>query len=248
MKQLVDWIKFGRFMYIDIFYAKTCATTKISTEAGYHVVLAMLLFQYVTQICVLNWWSPVFNHYMNRYGFGYKLYEWVMILLQIIWTGMFFQFGHYMNRGGRLPSHTPLSQKCVSYPPCPPPPPAREFWHHFSVNDDVRIHTKAISEVMQMSLFWRILWCLPIKLCTSENIRLRAFEQNLFPWCTIHTCMFALANERIVTRHWKWLFSGCNPYLLLSRKLYKRITRKGKRKWCYCNFDKLQEELRRNQF
>ena len=28
---------------IDIFYAKTCATTKISTVAGYHVVLATLL-------------------------------------------------------------------------------------------------------------------------------------------------------------------------------------------------------------
>ena len=30
--------------YIDIFYAKTCATTKINTVAGYHVVLATLLF------------------------------------------------------------------------------------------------------------------------------------------------------------------------------------------------------------
>ena len=35
--------------YIDIFYAKTCATTKISTVAGYHVVLAMLLFIYFFQ-------------------------------------------------------------------------------------------------------------------------------------------------------------------------------------------------------
>ena len=41
MKLLVDLIKSGS--YIDIFYAKTCATTKISTVAGYHVVLAMRL-------------------------------------------------------------------------------------------------------------------------------------------------------------------------------------------------------------
>ena len=32
--------------YIDIIYAKTCATTKISTVAGYHVVLATLLLPY----------------------------------------------------------------------------------------------------------------------------------------------------------------------------------------------------------
>ena len=34
------------YRYIDIFYAKTCATTKISTMAGYHVVLATLLFKF----------------------------------------------------------------------------------------------------------------------------------------------------------------------------------------------------------
>ena len=40
----MDLIKSGS--YSDIFYAKakTCATTKISTVAGYHVVLATLLF------------------------------------------------------------------------------------------------------------------------------------------------------------------------------------------------------------
>ena len=38
----MDLIKSGS--YIDIFYAKICATTKISTVAGYHVVLATLLF------------------------------------------------------------------------------------------------------------------------------------------------------------------------------------------------------------
>ena len=38
----MDLIKSGS--YIDIFYAKTCATAKISTVAGYHVVLATLLF------------------------------------------------------------------------------------------------------------------------------------------------------------------------------------------------------------
>ena len=37
---MADLIKSGR--YIDIFYAKTCATTKISTVVGYHVVFAML--------------------------------------------------------------------------------------------------------------------------------------------------------------------------------------------------------------
>ena len=40
----MDLIKSGRYMYIDIFYDKTCATTKISTVAGYHVVLATLLY------------------------------------------------------------------------------------------------------------------------------------------------------------------------------------------------------------
>ena len=40
----MDLIKSGS--YIDIFYAKQCATTKISTVAGYHVVLATLLFVY----------------------------------------------------------------------------------------------------------------------------------------------------------------------------------------------------------
>ena len=37
----MDLIKSGS--YIDIFYAKTCATTKISTVAEYHVVLVTLL-------------------------------------------------------------------------------------------------------------------------------------------------------------------------------------------------------------
>ena len=41
----MDLIKSGRYMYIDIFYAKTCATTKISTVAGYYEVLATLLLQ-----------------------------------------------------------------------------------------------------------------------------------------------------------------------------------------------------------
>ena len=41
----MDLVKSGR--YIDIFYAKTCAPTKISRMAGYHVVLATLLFMYV---------------------------------------------------------------------------------------------------------------------------------------------------------------------------------------------------------
>ena len=38
----MDLIKSGS--YTDIFYAKTCATTKIRTVAGYHIVLATLLF------------------------------------------------------------------------------------------------------------------------------------------------------------------------------------------------------------
>ena len=37
----VDLIKSGS--YIDIFYAKTCATTKIRTVAEYQLVLATLL-------------------------------------------------------------------------------------------------------------------------------------------------------------------------------------------------------------
>ena len=41
---MVDLTKSGRYMYIDIFYVKTCATTKISTVAGYHVVLATFFF------------------------------------------------------------------------------------------------------------------------------------------------------------------------------------------------------------
>ena len=39
----MDLIKSGR--YIDIVYAKTCATTKISTVTGYHVAHATLLLQ-----------------------------------------------------------------------------------------------------------------------------------------------------------------------------------------------------------
>ena len=42
----MDLIKSGK--YNDIFYAKICATTKISTVAGYHVVPAMLLFFFVS--------------------------------------------------------------------------------------------------------------------------------------------------------------------------------------------------------
>ena len=38
----MDLIKSGS--YIDVFYAKTCATTKVSTGARGHVVLATLLF------------------------------------------------------------------------------------------------------------------------------------------------------------------------------------------------------------
>ena len=45
VKEMVNLIKSAR--YIDIFYAKTCATTKISIVAGYHVVLAMLLLHLV---------------------------------------------------------------------------------------------------------------------------------------------------------------------------------------------------------
>ena len=43
----MDSIKSGRYINI-VFYAKTCATTEISTVAGYHVVLATLLFIYPT--------------------------------------------------------------------------------------------------------------------------------------------------------------------------------------------------------
>ena len=48
VKQFVDLIKSGR--YIDIFYAKTCATTNISTVAGSHIVLATLVFQIIISL------------------------------------------------------------------------------------------------------------------------------------------------------------------------------------------------------
>ena len=51
----MDSIKSGRCT--DILYAKTCATTKISTVAGYHVVLATLLFiinLYQLRTCTIN--------------------------------------------------------------------------------------------------------------------------------------------------------------------------------------------------
>ena len=44
----MDLIKSGS--YIDIFYAKTYATTKISTVVGYHVVLAIPLF--IMTVCL----------------------------------------------------------------------------------------------------------------------------------------------------------------------------------------------------
>ena len=40
----MDFDKIKSGSYIDIFYAKTCATTKISTVVGYHVVFATLFF------------------------------------------------------------------------------------------------------------------------------------------------------------------------------------------------------------
>ena len=46
----MDLIKSGS--YIDIVYAKTCATTKISTVAGYHVVLATLLFHAAVHLII----------------------------------------------------------------------------------------------------------------------------------------------------------------------------------------------------
>ena len=70
----MDLIKSGS--YIDIFYAKACATTKISTVAGYHVVLATLVFSIATYILpvmspeaaslikmpdVLQWYTSFFS-------------------------------------------------------------------------------------------------------------------------------------------------------------------------------------------
>ena len=50
---------------IDILYAKTCATTKICVVAGYHVVLATLLFQFlmgsVMDINILDQYITPFN-------------------------------------------------------------------------------------------------------------------------------------------------------------------------------------------
>ena len=55
----MDLIKSGS--YIDPFYAKACATTTISTVAGYQVVLATLLFYYAIHVsrtmrkCVMSY-------------------------------------------------------------------------------------------------------------------------------------------------------------------------------------------------
>ena len=56
------------------------------------------------------------------------------------------------------------------------------------------------------------------------------------------------ANVSTVSKHWKCLFSGCNAYLLIAPKMYKRITRKWKRELCCCNLNKLHEQLSWNQF
>ena len=64
-------IKFGS--YIDIFYAKTCATKNISTVAGYHVVLATLLF---VDIFVLQLFSFSFfgqSAHINVMKFSLKI-------------------------------------------------------------------------------------------------------------------------------------------------------------------------------
>ena len=58
----MDLIKSG--IYIDIFYAKTCLTTKISTVAGYHVVLAALFLSYI----FTSLFSKLQNHHIEYTG------------------------------------------------------------------------------------------------------------------------------------------------------------------------------------
>ena len=53
---------------------------------------------------------------------------------------------------------------------------------------------------------------------TTGNVSFWAYEQNLFWWCTIHACLSARANVSTVSRHWKYLYSGCNPYPLIAPK------------------------------
>ena len=55
----MDLIKSGS--YIDIFYAKTCATTEISKVAGYCVVLGMLLF------IISDAFQRIFSIFFTRY-------------------------------------------------------------------------------------------------------------------------------------------------------------------------------------
>ena len=50
------------------FYAKTCATTKICTVAGYHVELAMLFYLIISHKTLdfqvwLSFWMPQYNKY-----------------------------------------------------------------------------------------------------------------------------------------------------------------------------------------
>ena len=88
----------------------------------------------------------------------------------------------------------------------------------------------------EMSLFWRIPCCLLLKLYTTRNVSLKAFEQNVFRWCTVHACVPARANISVVSRHWKCLLSGLIYTYLLPLKEYKRITRKKKKETVLLQF------------
>ena len=83
-------------------------------------------------------------------------------------------------------------------------------------------YTRAISEVIQMSLFWHILCCLPVKLYTTGNVSLRAFEQNLFRWCLVHARVSAHANESYI----KSVHIFCPPLVVLP---YSNESRRCKR-------------------
>ena len=50
----MDLIKSGSYSDMVFFFAKTCATTKISTVARYHVVLAALLLKITFKSQILN--------------------------------------------------------------------------------------------------------------------------------------------------------------------------------------------------
>ena len=63
--------------YIDIFYAKICATTKIRTVAGYHVVLAALLFWFCHEVAQFCSSLESSDMYFQAVNFKVRLAGWL---------------------------------------------------------------------------------------------------------------------------------------------------------------------------